>query len=743
MANYDLFIKGIRPDRMDEAEEIKKKASQFLKTEVDKLDALWGTPNGFCIRRNIEAEEAKQIQATLAKAGLICLNRPAAAEFKFSLVAKEEDEEKTQTKRDFTCPYCQVKIALDAGEPDPVKCPECFGIIAKYAEIKERNEIRDRLMNSKLAAERRDMQLSKEEAERERKKRIEQEVAEEVFGKTKQINKTLVVAGGAAILVISGLSYFLTGKSEGDKASAAASSASAAQQPGSASAEDQANAQPGAAEGQANALPAVAEGHTDAQAALQDTHDKANKVLGAFGLDADNLGKNAGKGTAPAAPAAASGAVAGAAPSATETASSSAAAPSAAKLVSIAPSALPSDLKRSAQPEISAITTLVNDGENNQEWDLFLNQHIARLIESNKLADAFKEAQYLADTESYIDTMGQLLAHAQQGNQDKLVNDMTAAIESRINALPVSDQAAYLAQAGFYQLRITKKNGLLTRAEAVWKQIPNPDSQLKAALKIAVYNFKSGNIDTANTYLSQAADLLPKHTFYDQQASARAAVARAYADANDSDNAAQWLASAEKLIPDVTTATLKELIGSYAYANQLQPATLQNIAKEKQGELLYRAVQVFLKNKAFDKAVSLNDGIQDVAYKALASDLIASYLPADKAATALDLAEKQLQAINLPADKAIATSRLARHYARIGNMPKAATFVTESERQLSSLSSSSAKDDVLALVIKNFAQALQFDTAENLTVFIQGETVKSSVRNDISRIKELGNISSL
>ena len=47
MANYDLFIKGIRPDKMHAAEQIKKKASQFLKGNADNLDALWGTPNGF------------------------------------------------------------------------------------------------------------------------------------------------------------------------------------------------------------------------------------------------------------------------------------------------------------------------------------------------------------------------------------------------------------------------------------------------------------------------------------------------------------------------------------------------------------------------------------------------------------------------------------------------------------------------------------------------------------------------
>jgi len=696
MANYDLFIKGIRPDRMDEAEDIKKKASQFLKTDVDKLDALWGTPNGFCIRRNIEGEEAKQIQATLAKAGLICLNRPAAAEFKFALVEKEEDEDKTQAKRDFVCPYCGVKTPLDVGEPDPVRCPDCSGVIAKYQETQERKEIRDRLMNSKLATERREMRLNQEEEERQRKKKIEQEVAEEIFGKKTPLNKTLLIAGGAAIFVVSGLGYFLSGNKTESANTAAGTTASAA-------------ASTATAEGQPDASAALA-GPADAQAALQDTHDKANKVLGAFGLDADKLGKNAGGGAGTT------------------------------KLVSVPPTASPSGAKTpglEAGNSPAAAVTLLHDGENNQEWDLFLNQRINSLIESNKLADAYKSAQYLIDTEGYVNTMGVLMAYAQQGNQDKLINDITTAIEARINALPVANQAEYLAQAGYYQLKVTKKNDWLTRAEAIWKQIPNPDAQLKSALKIAVYNFKSGNVDAANTYFGQADSLLAKNTSSDQQVSARAAIGRAYSDVNDGANAAKWLASTESFIPAVTTATLKELIGSYAYANQSQTATLQNVAKEKQGELLYRAVQVTLKGSTPDKAAIISKDIQDAAYKALAADLIASYDP-NMAGASLDSAEKELETITLPSDKAIVASRLSRHYVRMGNTQKAASLLKTVEQQLRSLPGSNERDGVLAIIISNFAQALQFDTAENLTIFIQAEAAKESIKNDINRFKEIG-----
>jgi len=160
---------------------------------------------------------------------------------------------------------------------------------------------------------------------------------------------------------------------------------------------------------------------------------------------------------------------------------------------------------------------------------------------------------------------------------------------------------------------------------------------------------------------------------------------------------------------------------------------------KKQGELLYRAVQVSLKSNAIDKAASIGNDIQDPIYNALAADLIASYQP-DAAGAALDSAEKQLQAINLPTDKAIVASRLARHYARMGNTQKASELLKAVEQQFSSLPASSTKDDVVAIIVKNFAQALQFDTADNLTIFIQSATVKSSVNNDINQIKGIGGL---
>jgi Zn-finger nucleic acid-binding protein len=600
MTSYDLFIKGIHPDSLDEAEHIKKKASQHFKIDVNQLELLWNAPSGFCIRRSINQEEANQIQNTLTLAGLICLKIPS-----LSLI------EKTESTEDFTCPYCKIKIKLDNDDQEPLQCPECSGIIAKYAETQERIEIRNRLINSKAFRDRAQLQLSKSEAERIRKQTIEDEIKQELFGVQKiRSNTNLLIAGSAAILITLAATYLLIIKEDKktDATTVLPADTSAAI----------------ALSGEAPPQTYASGGPVGAQTTLQDTHDKANKVLGAFGLDADKIGKNAGNATAPI------------------------------KLVSNSSNgdALIAIAKTNApESDFIAVTiALLHDSENNQEWDLFLNQHITSFLEREKIEEAYKVAQYIVDTETYIHTMGLLLAHAQQINQGKQLNDIEVAIGNRINSLPISNQVEYLAQAGFDQLRISKKDELLNRSETVWKQIPNSDDQLKAALKIAVYNFKSGNIKTANNYFSLAHKLLEKNKSPDQQVNARAALCRAYYDVNESDNASKWLASTETFLQEVTLATLKELIGSYAYTNQWQTTTLQNIAIEKQSELLYVAVQVSLKNNALNNALNFNKNIQDPIYNVLASGLIASYDPSNASST-LDIAEKQLHTISCQAIK--------------------------------------------------------------------------------------------
>lgn len=711
MAVFDVFIRGVRPERQDESEKIKQKVCEFLKIEETELTAAWATRQGYCVRSGIGEQEAQKIQTSLAKGGVICIYKPAArSEAELSIVT-EQQEEISETRK-FSCPRCSYEELLKFGNPEPVKCPKCFVLVEAHrkhlSEQEERNAVRVRLMQSKSYQNKLEDEKKKTEAERKRKMDLEEEVRRELFGDEKSklgsVDKRLVISGAAVIVLalsIGGYSFFWSGKANSCSSSTSVQSAEPVI---GFAADDDSNGE-----------------HTDGQMALQGVHDKANKVLGAFGLDADNFAtkltgvktdKNVTK-----------------------------------KLYTGTPNALPSNLasegeKNSPSDEKDATMvtlSLLHDGENNQELDLFFSQRVVSLIGRSTLDDAYAVAQQIVDTEDYINSMMQLMASAQQYNQPQLLERINAAIDKRIESQTLANHVIYLAQAGFYQQRVTGKRELFAKAEQLWQTIGNPVDKLNSALKIATYNFKAGDTDTANMYFNQADSLLAQHNTVNQQVSGRAAIARAYNDINDRKNAIKWLDSTEELLPSLNNDTLKELMISYAYTNQWKTKLLNTLAKEKQPEIIYSAIQATLKNNSTEVAIALKKELKNPRYQALASDLISSYDPT-LASYSLDYAEKLLPSIELAADKAIISSRLSRHYARLGNSQKVKELNASTELLLTSIPVSNTRDSVSALIIKNYGQSLQFDMVNRLLSFIQDEAVKSSVRNDIAQLQELSKL---
>lgn len=41
MASFDVFIKGIQPDKLDNAEQIKEKLAKYLKIDSSQVEELW------------------------------------------------------------------------------------------------------------------------------------------------------------------------------------------------------------------------------------------------------------------------------------------------------------------------------------------------------------------------------------------------------------------------------------------------------------------------------------------------------------------------------------------------------------------------------------------------------------------------------------------------------------------------------------------------------------------------------
>lgn len=676
MSSYDVFINGISPERIVDAEKIKNKASLFFKIEQHQLEILWSSPDGFCIRRGINEQEAKKTEEALSKFGLICRYRPAKVILDTS--AKEvKPKSKSKSSDLYTCPNCSHDIPKKDYDSVPEKCPACGIFIAKFLAIKKHEQEQEQEATKHLletesesALNLRKLLKKQFEEEREELRKRELEATVLMVAKRNARNR-IIIAGLLAVPLSVALGYMLFG----------------------------------------NDVRLFAENYNTGK---KKPHDIGKKTLTSATeypvkkTDAKTPEKKTEENL-----------------------------PKLTSIVSLSPTSVAST---QLETKLTAkITSLLQAGENAQEWDLFLSKAVLKSIESDSLAKALVIARNINDTELYVDTMGKFLAVAvQQTRQVTLSAEIVSAMESRINSLPISEQAGYFAQAGFYQNHATKKSSLFNRADSVFGQLTTPDSKIKSASKMAGYYFKAGNVDVANRYFTQMVSLLNGVQSPAQQVIARIAIAKAYKGVNDTTNADNWLVSTGNFVQQITPDVLEKLVEAYALINQLPTPVMQYVAIDRQSVYLYDAISQAVMSNLIDNAIDINKTISDPVYRVLAFDLIASY-DQKNADYYLALADKLARAIKSPVEEAIVASRLARHYARNGASTKAIEFLKIAKEQVEVIPDSELKDNVLGFMAKNCAFVFQFENADKLLAGIQSAAIKTRVKNDIAKLLAISN----
>ncbi|MDD5216412.1 MAG: hypothetical protein PHQ03_12880, partial [Methylococcales bacterium] len=146
MATFDIFIKGINPERAGETDEIRVNSAKALKITVGKLDGLLAQPSGFCIRRNAQEQEAINYQRALSKLGLVCLYSPTKVLTNLELEPIEEE----MKAESIICPNCGHAMTIK-DEIEPEKCAECGIEIQTFLAQKRQEEERE-AMKAKLLA---------------------------------------------------------------------------------------------------------------------------------------------------------------------------------------------------------------------------------------------------------------------------------------------------------------------------------------------------------------------------------------------------------------------------------------------------------------------------------------------------------------------------------------------------------------------------------------------------------------
>jgi|GEM_PF-871102 len=744
MQKFDIFIRGINPERLNEADSIRVNAAKTLQISLSELDDLLAQPN-VCIHRNATEEDAKNYQRTLTKLGLISLYSPVIQSVSLELIPMEDDFAETI----LSCPNCNHEMPIDENGIEPEKCGQCGINIAKFLEQKKQNDEREsmkaKLLVSQAIINNERLKQQQEETERQRKLELEKQVLEELQGGQikKPLNLKLLAIGGGLVMATASASYFLTEKNSSSPALPKPASPSLAT---GAEIQSSNTAVPLAA-------PKKMAAPMNAQQAMQKTHDQAAKFLNGFGLDADAFANNGGANNESGVPPTSDEIIAAVAEMTAgyETANTTGAATSPAV----------NNAATSENPSVSRISALQNvvtktpapplQANNANElftvingdivWDSFLAKNSKILLDRQLPENAAKLSKFIIANDVYIDAIGALLHSAQQSKQTKLLDDNFAAIEARLTPLQPEQQAIYFAQASRYLTLENNTNRLLAKSENLLANLQTPESKLNVILKLAVTYSKAANIEMANNYFNKINVLLTSITDLDSQAQLRTAVALAYHEINNEPVAVQWLSSTEPLLKQLKPETISTLITVYAQCNQWQSvlSLLAQIDAKMQYDLrLYRAITASLKAGFVTNALELHKSLHAPVYKALANVLIANYSPA----TAAELVANTEQLLtNLSAaEKITVSSQLVDYYGKLKNAAKIESFIIITQDALANLPPSEEKDALLEAVIKHYVHGFQIKAASNLLTTIQSTAMKTRLNLEINALSDVSGL---
>lgn len=692
MSSFNVFLKGIHPNRVDEKDKIIQDASQYLSITVEELSEKLSVPGSYCLLQGVSEEEAKDCQISLAKLGLISVYKPGKNLSTLTLQPSKikHDSESFNT---LNCPICNYDISFPNNQVGLIKCNSCGREIniEKYLlaqqQKHDRDEIKANLLRSQNARINLDNKTKQDEAKKKYLEELEKDVLKEIQNEQQNKPSRAIVIATSIVLVIAtgGLTYIGSTRFF-----------SATQSQASTSTSDNSKTP------DKTFKPQVVE----AQGSLQQTHDQAEKVLNSFGLSSDNIANGSS--------------------------STSASAPDEEGNLKQA-----SDSLEDSATQQADISTAINfefiNNIGHQEWDLFLSKTITHLANHKDLPKAILLTSHINDTKVYVDTIGQLLLAAKNTQQLNTTNTILSKLENRIIPLPAVLQAKFFAQAGWYQKQVTESNKFLEHAAKIAESLDSPEDQLEAVLVIALYNYKAGNTQVANQYFGKINDLLKMVSSKEQQVLLRTMIARTYNDTGNNLLAIQWIDSARK---QSTSQSPKELIDSYAYANQAATAISlikQIQSTETQDQFIYEATKAALQGGSIEAAVILTETMQNSFNKALAYALNADY-EVNSDVNLTNAFAKELPLIQDAAQKAIISSLLARHYTWIKDSSKATELSQAAMQQLEKIPASLVKDQALAIIVKNYAYSLRWDDAQNLLSLIQTPLLKDQTNKEITEL---------
>jgi rubrerythrin len=711
---FDVYVKGINPERIDELEDIKKKIVVALAGEQDLERLLYPKGGSICIQKNISEADAKQTSKLLADLGLLCTYKPhqRAQRLKFTLVPLEKAE------AFFTCPACQKRQALH-GKAEPKFCPLCNVYINKFREEQQEKAEHDDMRQKILRLSRNQLDYEKQEnrkeAERKRKALLEEQVAKELgmqsssawkpyFGLINQIQKRYQLTALVFISLMGGAIYEYNPTQSAGHDSLAINipetlTRLTPRQPRDTIViiEKQLPTLNDMADSQTSGV-FVQNSLTLAQGTSAQNHAYLLNAMKAAGLNTRNQAtKNSP--------------------------------------VTVGENRL-------------FLDTIYGEIASDVEWDVYINRKAKDYIKSGNLKSAYQLSQQQSDLTDHIGIISELLAAFSSLERTDLIESATVTLTQRIDEQPQELQAIYKVQLAIALQGIGKQNNLLNEAEHLALSLKNPIKQSQALSGIAVYQKSAGQPETANKFLLLAEEKLRAASPGKQKFSAYLNLAHDYAKLGFTVNAELALTQAENLLA-YTNKTNQE----HSLAMLLNIAYLSNngVLSEKYASRIknsayrsnasYQNIQSRLKDSRSDDVAEQLAGIADPEYAAVTTAL-STFLEIDPArqSSLTSTAQLKLTSIQDNEKKAVATSKVARYFYRLGDEKSALILFDQAFSSAKTIDNTDRKDAVLIVLAMDYAKVFLTGDAERMANLIQAKNARAATFDMIKTIEPVKSI---
>ena len=504
MSNFDVFINGVRPDHIENTQEIIDLLSKKFRVSREKIENIVSKPNTR-IRKSIPKEEADKLRKSLYQIGLICLVQPSINKTGLLLNPMVDTVRKS-------CPNCQAKFP-DNLTALPEVCDSCGIYIKKFLEKNDpdsddykKEQIRQQLRRKKSAHNSFKQKKWREENEQLRKKELEQAVLNEsphLKEKKKSKQHAFSAIGGCCL--IGGALFYAYQENylpwEGF--------------PSSNDEIVQTEELPTSIPMAGSQMEATTGSEVSSQDAMKKTHDQAAQVLNAFGLDPDEFESVSG----------------GQKISGLSTGDN------------IDQGA--SRLDISSEKSSLLNTFLLDVGADDHEWNHYLAKKIKQAIMWRKFTTANQIISHLTDVGLFITLSGDLSKATTDSTLKYRINEN---VHEKIKSSPTRLQAQYFSQAALYQDDKQDADALLSRTEGAWSTTTPPYQQLLSALKIATSYFKLGNTSLSNQYFNKIKLLLPRVGGIEYKIKAHITIGQAFQQIGQKKAGLKWFQSTDKLI---------------------------------------------------------------------------------------------------------------------------------------------------------------------------------------------------